>query len=62
MATDLAYQDPTGDTAAQRIDQAAERVELGVIAGMAIQSLHSRHASNMQCADMVRGLSKWIAA
>ena len=63
MATDhLGYADPVGDTAAARVDREREQVELDVIAGMAIQSLLSRHASNTQCADMIRGLSKWITA
>ena len=51
--------DPTGDTAADRVDREHERIELGVVAGMAIQSLLSRHATNEQCADMVRGLAPW---
>ena len=51
-----------GDTAAARVDREREQIELGVIAGMAIQSLLSRHATNTQCADMIRGLSKWITA
>ena len=63
MATEYrGYVDPTGDTAAARVDREREQVELGVIAGMAIQSLLSRHATNTQCADMIRGLSKWITA
>ena len=62
MATDLAYPDPTGDIAAARVDREREQIELDVIAGMTIQSLLSRRATNEQCADMVRGLSKWIAA
>ena len=62
MATDLAYPDPTGDLAAANVDRERERIELGVVAGMAIQSLLSQHATNEQCADMIRGLSKWIAA
>ena len=63
MATDqLGYADPVGDLAANRVDREREQIELGVIAGMAIQSLLSRRATNAQCADMVRGLSKWIAA
>ena len=62
MATDLAYPDPTGDLAAANVDRERERIELGVVAGMAIQSLLSKHATNEQCADMIRGLSKWIAA
>ena len=49
-----------GDTAAARADREREQIELGVIAGMAIQSLLSRRATNTQCADMIRGLSKWI--
>ena len=61
MATDhLGYADPVGDTAAARADREREQIELGVIAGMAIQSLLSRRATNTQCADMIRGLSKWI--
>ena len=51
--------DPTGDTAADRVDRERERIELGVVAGMAIQSLLSRHATNEQCADMMRGLAPW---
>ena len=51
-----------GDTAAARVDREREQIELDVIAGMAIQSLLSRRASNAQCADMIRGLSKWITA
>lgn len=63
MATEYrGYVDPTGDTAANRVDRERDQVELGVIAGMAIQSLLSRHATNEQCADMIRGLSKWITA
>ena len=63
MATDrLGYADPVGDTAAARVDREREQIELGVIAGMAIQSLLSRRATNEQCADMIRGLSKWITA
>ena len=63
MATEhRGYVDPTGDIAAARVDREREQIELGVIAGMAIQSLLSRHASNTQCADMIRGLSKWITA
>ena len=63
MATDhLGYDDPVGDIAAARVDREREQIELGVIAGMAIQSLLSRRASNAQCADMIRGLSKWITA
>ena len=61
MATEhRGYVDPTGDTAAARVDREREQIELGVVAGMAIQSLLSRHATNTQCADMIRGLSKWI--
>ena len=61
MATEhRGYVDPTGDTAAARADREREQIELGVIAGMAIQSLLSRRATNAQCADMIRGLSKWI--
>ena len=55
----IPYSDPVGDIAAARVDQARERIELGVVAGMAIQSLLSRHATNEQCADMVRGLAPW---
>ena len=63
MATDhLGYDDPVGDIAAARVDKEREQIELGVVAGMAIQSLLSPHATNEQCADMIRGLSKWIAA
>ena len=63
MATDhLGYADPVGDTAANRVDREREQIELDVIAGMAIQSLLSRRATNTQCADMIRGLSKWITA
>lgn len=63
MATDrTGYDDPTGGTATQRVDQARERIEIDVIAGMAISTILSRRATNAQCADMVRGLSKWIAA
>ena len=51
--------DPTGDTAADRVDREREQIELGVVAGMAIQSLLSRHATNEQCADMMRGLAPW---
>ena len=58
----IPYSDPVGDIAAARVDREREQIELGVIAGMAIQSLLSRHASNTQCADMIRGLSKWITA
>lgn len=53
------YPDPTGDIAAARVDREREQIELGVIAGMAIQSLYSRQASNRQCADMLAGLSRW---
>ena len=61
MATEhRGYADPVGDTAAARVDREREQIELGVIAGMAIQSLLSRRATNTQCADMIRGLSKWI--
>ena len=61
MATEhRGYVDPVGDTAAARADREREQIELGVIAGMAIQSLLSRRATNTQCADMIRGLSKWI--
>ena len=56
------YDDPTGDTAAARVDQERDRIELSVIAGMAIQSLLSKRATNEQCADMMRGLSRWLAA
>lgn len=59
MATDTPYLDPTGDTATDRVDRERERLELGIVAGMAIQSLMSRRANNEQCADMVRGLSRW---
>ena len=63
MATEhRGYADPVGDTAAARVDREREQIELGVIAGMAIQSLLSRRATNTQCADMIRGLSKWITA
>ena len=63
MATDhRGYADPVGDTAPARVDREREQIELGVIAGMAIQSLLSRRATNTQCADMIRGLSKWITA
>ena len=63
MATEhRGYVDPVGDTAAARVDRDREQIELGVIAGMAIQSLLSRRATNTQCADMIRGLSKWITA
>ena len=63
MATEhRGYVDPVGDTAAARVDREREQIELGVIAGMAIQSLLSRRATNAQCADMIRGLSKWITA
>ena len=55
----IPYSDPVGDIAAARVDQARERIELGVVAGMATQSLLSRHATNEQCADMVRGLAPW---
>lgn len=55
----VGYHDPTGNIAAARVDRQRERSELGVIAGMAIQSLLSRRASNEQLADMVRGLSPW---
>ena len=63
MATEhRGYVDPVGDIAAARVDKERAQIELGVVAGMAIQSLLSKHASNEQCADMIRGLSKWIAA
>ena len=63
MATDYrGYDDPVGDIAAARVDRERAQIELGVVAGMAIQSLLSRHATNEQCADMIRGLSRWIAA
>ena len=63
MATEhRGYVDPVGDLAAAHVDREREQVELGVIAGMAIQSLLSRRATNTQCADMIRGLSKWITA
>ena len=55
----IPYSDPVGDIASARVDQARERIELGVVAGMATQSLLSRHATNEQCADMVRGLAPW---
>ena len=54
-----AYADPTGDIASARVDREREQAELGVIAGVAIQSLLSRHATDEQCADMVRGLAPW---
>ena len=54
-----AYLDPTGDVAAARVDREREQIELDVIAGLATQSLLSRHATNEQCADMVRGLAPW---
>lgn len=54
-----AYHDPTGDIAAARVDREREQIELDVITGMATQSLLSRHATNEQCADMVRGLAPW---
>ena len=61
MATDYrGYDDPVGDIAAARVDKEREQIELGVVAGMAIQSLLSKRATNAQCADMIRGLSKWI--
>ena len=63
MATEhRGYVDPVGDTAAARVDREREQIELDVIAGMAIQSLLSKRATNEQCADMIRGLSKWITA
>ena len=63
MATDYrGYDDPVGDIAAARVDKERAQIELGVVAGMAIQSLLSRRATNEQCADMIRGLSKWITA
>ena len=63
MATEYrGYVDPTGDIAAAHVDREREQIELGVIAGMAIQSLLSRHATNEQCADMMRGLTRWITA
>ena len=63
MATDYrGYDDPVGDIAAARVDRERAQIELGVVAGMAIQSLLSRRATNEQCADMIRGLSKWITA
>ena len=51
--------DPTGDVATARVDREREQIELGVVAGMAIQSLLSRHATNAQCSDMTRGLARW---
>ena len=63
MATDYrGYDDPVGDIAAARVDKERAQIELGVVAGMAIQSLLSRRATNEQCADMIRGLSKCITA
>ena len=63
MATERrGYVDPVGDIAAARVDKERAQIELGVVAGMAIQSLLSRRATNEQCADMIRGLSKWITA
>ena len=63
MATDYrGYDDPVGDIAAARVDKERAQIGLGVVAGMAIQSLLSPRATNEQCADMIRGLSKWIAA
>ena len=63
MATDYrGYDDPVGDIAAARVDKERAQIELGVVAGMAIQSLLSPRATNEQCADMIRGLSRWIAA
>ena len=63
MATDYrGYDDPVGDIAAARVDKERAQIELGVVAGMAIQSLLSPRATNEQCADMMRGLSKWITA
>lgn len=58
----IPYSDPTGNTAADRVDKARERVELAPIAYMATSTLLSKRATNAQCADMVRHLSKWIAA
>lgn len=62
MSDRIGYDDPTGDTATQRVDQARERIELAPIAYMATSTLLSRRATNEQCADMIRHLSKWIAA
>ena len=60
MATEhLGYADPVGDIAAARVDREREEIELGVVAGMAIQSLLSRHATNEQCVAMMRGLAPW---
>lgn len=53
------YIDPTGDTAAARVDRARDQMDLNAVAYMAVCSLLSRHASNAQCADMMRGLSRW---
>ena len=63
MATEhRGYDDPVGDIAAARVDREREQIELSVVAGMAIQSLLSKHATNEQCGDMMRGLSRWVAA
>ena len=63
MATEhRGYDDPVGDIAAARVDREREQIELSVVAGMAVQSLLSPRATNEQCADMMRGLSRWVAA
>lgn len=58
----ISYPDPTGDTASDRVDKRRARIELAPIAYMATSTLLSRHATNAQCADMIRHLSKWITA
>ncbi|WP_193104648.1 hypothetical protein [Brachybacterium sp. FME24] len=58
----ISYPDTTGDTASDRVDKWRARIELAPIAYMATSTLLSRRATNAQCADMIRHLSKWIAA
>lgn len=53
------YLDPTGNIAAARVDREREEAELRIVAGMAVQSILSRHSTNAQLADMMRGMSRW---
>lgn len=55
----IQYRDPTGDIAAARVDRERERAELSTVGYMAISSLLSRHATDDQCAEMVRGMARW---
>lgn len=53
------YSDPTGNAAAANVDNDRDLIELSVVAGMAISSLLSRHATDEQCIAMMIGLSRW---